>query len=233
MLFDKFLHKKGNYEVRKYFSEIASQWDSMSKEFYSFPVRDKILSMLYPEPGHIIADIGSGTGFISEGLKNGPASIIAIDTSTEMLNEMKLKFRDVSNIDYRRGDANHLPAKDNIVDYALANMYLHHVDEPSVAINEIYRILTPGGKLILTDLEAHEFDFLRKEHHDLWLGFKHSEIETWFTEAGFTNVSVQSIEEYCCSTSVKEKENAKISIFLASGEKQKKTDYYESKQGLS
>ncbi|KPL16089.1 MAG: hypothetical protein AMS26_05890 [Bacteroides sp. SM23_62] len=219
MIFSNILQKKPGREVRKYFDEIASQWDSMSKEFYSEKVRESILSMIIPEPGHMIADLGAGTGFVTEGLKDGPASIIAIDKSGEMLKHMKAKFRDSTNIDYRTGDANHLPVKDNIIDYALANMYLHHVDNPPNAIREIYRILKSGGKVILTDLDAHNFEFLKKEHHDLWLGFSHDEMESWLRAAGFINVHVNPIEEYCCANSVKPDKHAKISIFLATGDK--------------
>ena len=56
MIFEKLVHRNNNLRVRKYFNEIASQWDSMCKEFYSDSVREKILSLIYPEPGNIIAD---------------------------------------------------------------------------------------------------------------------------------------------------------------------------------
>ncbi len=219
MILEKILRKNVNTEVKRYFNQIASQWDSMSKEFYTEVVREKILSMVYAEPGTMVADLGSGTGFISEGLINGPASIIAIDQSAEMLKQMKLKFPDVGKIDYRNGNANHLPVRDNIVDYGLANMYLHHVDNPPKAIREIYRILKRGGRMILTDLNSHPFEYFKTEHHDLWLGFENQEIETWLKAAGFKNVDVHSIEEYCFDTSVNPENDAKISVFLATGEK--------------
>jgi ubiquinone/menaquinone biosynthesis C-methylase UbiE len=219
MNLEKLMRKRVNTDVRRYFDRIASQWDSISKEFYSKAVREKILSMVHAEPGIMLADLGAGTGFISEGLVDGPASIIAIDQSAEMLKHMKIKFADAGNIDYRKGHASHLPVRDNIVDYALANMYLHHVDDPASAIREIHRILKPGGRMVLTDLEAHPFDHFRTTYHDLWLGFRHGEIENWMQEAGFTNADVHSIEEYCCETSVKPQINARLSIFLATGQK--------------
>ena len=191
----------------------------MSKEFYCETVRDKILSLFYPEAGNMVADIGSGTGFLSEGLTDKPVSIIAIDQSREMLKQMKRKFHDAKNIDYRVGNANHLPVRDNILDYALANMYLHHVDDPPRAIGEIFRILRSGGRLILTDLEAHKFDYMREEHHDIWLGFDHKVVQQWLTGVGFKNVSVESIKEYCCANAGINNKRAKISIFLATGEK--------------
>ncbi len=219
MFFERLFMKRSSLEVKKYFSEIASQWDSISKEFYCPSVREKILEHVRPEPGKIIADIGAGTGFISEGLRDGPVSIIAIDLSKEMLQQMQSKFPNAHNIDYRVGEANHLPVKDGIVDYALANMYLHHVEDPARAVREIYRILNRGGRLILTDLDSHEFEFLKEEQHDVWQGFGHSDIRDWLTAAGFNNVIVESIEEFCCATSIEAEQPAKISIFLASGEK--------------
>ena len=219
MILEKLLRKNVSIEIKKYFDEVASQWDSMSKEFYSVAVRERILSMVTADPGIMVADLGAGTGFISEGLVDSPASIIAVDQSAEMLKHMKIKFPESGNIDYRTGNANHLPVRDNIVDYALANMYLHHVDDPPKAIREIYRILKHGGRMILTDLNSHPFEYLKTEHHDQWLGFEHQEIESWLKEAGFRNINVYSIEEYCCATSINPENDAKISVFMATVEK--------------
>jgi ubiquinone/menaquinone biosynthesis C-methylase UbiE len=59
-------------------------------------------------------------------------------------------------------------------------MYLHHVELPSEAIKEMVRILKPGGKLVVTDLDEHAFEFLKEEHHDKWMGFRRDDIERWF-----------------------------------------------------
>lgn len=211
--------KSRRIRSREYFDRVASKWDTMCRELYTESLREKILSRIYPEPGHIIADIGSGTGFVSEGLKDSPASVIAIDHSKKMLNLMKVKFKDSSKFDYRKGDANHLPARDNFVNYALVNMYLHHVEDPPRAIAEIFRILTRGGVMVLTDMENHSHEYLLEEDHDRWLGFKHADIEQWMAGAGFINVTVESIGEYCCINSTRTERNAEIKIFLARGKK--------------
>jgi len=103
------------------------------------------------------------------------------------------------------------------VDYAFANMYLHHVEIPSQAIKEMVRILKPGGKLVITDLDEHNFKFLRREHNDLWMGFKREEIRRWLKEAGLRDVAVDCVGENCCAVSSCRTEHAKINIFVASG----------------
>ena len=105
------------------------------------------------------------------------------------------------------------------MDYVFANMYLHHVDLPQVAIDEMARILKPGGKLVITDMDEHEFEFLRKEQHDRWLGFKREDIELWFKQAGLKNVKVDCVDEECCADSVEGEKSGNVSLFVAHGEK--------------
>jgi len=53
---------------KEYFDEIAPQWDRLQESFFSNAVRDKALSIADVQPGFLTADIGCGTGFITEGL---------------------------------------------------------------------------------------------------------------------------------------------------------------------
>ena len=116
------------------------------------------------------------------------------------------------------GEAEKLPIPDEAVDYAFANMYIHHVESPPRAIKEMVRILKPGAELVITDMDEHEFKFLKEEHHDRWMGFKREDVRRWFEEAGLKNVIVDCAGESCCAQSSCG-EHASISIFVASGEK--------------
>ena len=86
-------------------------------------------------------------------------------------------------------------------------------------IEEMVRILKPAGKLVITDADEHEFEFLREEHHDRWMGFKRIDIREWFRRAGLTNIRVDSIGSCCEVRSDCGDEFARIGIFVASGEK--------------
>jgi arsenite methyltransferase len=204
---------------REYFDELAQQWDSMRSAFFSHTVREKALAAAEAKAGLIAADLGAGSGFITEELLRHGLRVVAVDQSERMLETMRQKFGTGAAVEYRTGESEHLPLENESVDYAFANMYLHHVAQPPEAIREMVRILKRDGKLVITDLDEHGFDFLRTEQHDRWMGFKREDIHRWFVEAGLKNVSVNCVGDNCCVTSSTGAERAAVSIFLAIGSK--------------
>ena len=205
---------------KQYFEDVAEQWDEMRKGFFSEVVREKAYKVAEIRSGELAVDVGAGTGFLTEGLLKSGLKVIAVDQSEAMLDEMKKKFEVFQAVEYRTGESENLPIEDKTVDYVFSNMYLHHVKSPLNAIKEMVRVLKPGGKLIITDLDEHRFEFLRKEQHDHWMGFRREDIEKWFIEAGLSQVKVECAGEYCCSDSAGcGCESVDISIFIASGSK--------------
>ncbi len=204
---------------KDYFEKVADQWDRMRRSFFSEKVREVAVAKADIQAGKLAADIGAGTGFVTEELVHKGLKVIAVDQSEAMLEEMKKKSGLSRSVEYRIGEFNNLPMQDETVDYVFANMYLHHVELPQVAIEEMVRILKPGGKVVITDMDEHEFEFLRQEQHDRWLGFKREDIENWFNEAGLKNVKVDCVGEECCGESLEGCDKASVSLFVAYGEK--------------
>lgn len=203
---------------KQYFEKIAPQWDKMQKTLFSEAVRNKAFTLADIQPNKLAADIGAGTGFITEGLIQRGVDVIAVDQSEAMLKRMKEKFSK-KEIDCRMGEAEKLPIDDDSVDYVFANMYLHHVEFPQSAIKEMVRILKPGGKLVITDLDEHTFEFLKEEQHDRWMGFKRTDVKNWFKKSGLKQVIVDDVGEECCSKSSCGSALAKINIFASVGQK--------------
>ena len=135
---------------KEYFDKVAENWDTMRGEFFPNSLREKAVRVAGVQPGGVAADIGAGSGFVTEELLNHNVRIIAIDESPAMIDRMKKKFSGSTAIDYFVGESEHLPLEDRSVDYAFANMCLHHVERPAVAIREMARLLKPGGRLGIT-----------------------------------------------------------------------------------
>jgi ubiquinone/menaquinone biosynthesis C-methylase UbiE len=206
-------------ESRQYFDTVAPQWDNLREGFFSEAVREKAFVVAGVMPGKLAADIGAGSGFVTEGLLGCGLCVIAVDRSEAMIEEMKKKFGTGAAVEYRIGEAESLPLKDRSADYVFANMCLHHVESPSTAIREMARILKPGGRLVITDLDRHDFDFLRTEHCDRWMGFDRPDVARWCAEAGLVDVRIDYIGENCCAASQGGCGEAAVSIFVASGMK--------------
>jgi ubiquinone/menaquinone biosynthesis C-methylase UbiE len=205
---------------KHYFDQVAQQWDGMREGFFSETVRNKAIGVAEVLPGQTAADIGAGSGFVTEGLVQQGLRVIAVDQSEAMLDEIKRKFSHLDRIEYRVGQGDSLPIADEVVDRVFANMYLHHVESPARAIGEMVRILKAGGKLVITDLDEHNFEFLRTEQQDRWLGFKREDVEDWLLGAGLTRVATDCVGEDCCAQSESGRDSASVSIFVAYGVKE-------------
>ncbi len=205
-------------DSKSYFNHIASSWDEMRTNFFSTRIRDSAIEVAEIQKGCQAVDLGAGTGFITEALVSAGANVIAVDQSKKMLEELNKKFAFTGSVDSRVGDAEQLPISDRSIDRVFTNMYLHHVEYPYLAIKEIKRILKPGGRLVITDMEKHDYKFLKIENHDRWPGFYRSDIRHWLKMAGFSNIIIGTVsDERCCAMSSSKSNNSAVNIFMATG----------------
>lgn len=186
----------------------------LRKSYFSEALRDKAIKLVAPKAGKVAADIGAGTGFMTEGLVAAGLRVIAVDESKEMLEVARRKTAAGGSISYRQGAADNIPIETGTVDYVFANMLLHHVEDPRLVLREMQRILTPGGALVLTDLDRHNFEFLRTEQHDRWMGFDRGEVADWLGEAGMEEARVEGLKEDCRSKSESGQE-VRVGVFAA------------------
>ena len=204
---------------KPYFDEVAGRWEGMRQSFFSDRVRDVALARAGVQAGRLAADVGAGTGFLTEALLGRGLRVLAVDQSPAMLEELKRRLGNPGGVECRPGESESLPIADGAVDHVFANMYLHHVESPPAAIREMVRTLKPGGTIVITDADEHAHEFLRTEQHDRWLGFKRDDIRRWFADAGLRDVAVDCVGDDCCPSSQGTGERVAISIFVAVGRK--------------
>jgi ubiquinone/menaquinone biosynthesis C-methylase UbiE len=204
-------------DTSKYFDSVADKWDDMRRTFFGDGVRRAAVAAARVAAGAVVADVGTGTGFLAEGALDAGARVIGVDASEGMLARVRERFAG-RDFEARLGDVDSLPLADGEADAVLANMVLHHAPDPPRAIREMARVLKPGGRLVVTDADSHTHEWLRTEQHDRWLGFAREDIARWFAEAGLDDVSVGDTQEICSPTS-ECGTKAAITIFLARGRK--------------
>ena len=111
--------------------------------------------------------------------------MIGVDNSPAMLAvaERNLRALDVDNVRLLKGELDALPLEDDSMDAAVANMVLHHAPDPAAMLTEMARVVRPGGVVAVTDEVEHDYEWMRTEQADLWLGFTQSQVEAFFGSA--------------------------------------------------
>jgi ArsR family transcriptional regulator len=117
----------------------------------------------------------------------------------------------MSNVEYRLGDMEEVPIDDASVDLVFFSQSLHHALHPERAVHEAWRILMPGGRIVILDLAKHRFEEAREMYADEWLGFSESELEAMLEKAGFRSVQTSVVH--------KEPETPQFQTLLAVGDK--------------
>ncbi len=201
-----------------YFAQVARQWDDIRAGYFTEHMRDAAIARAQVPAGAVVADVGTGTGFVAAGLAPKAAKVYGFDASAAMLEVARRNVAAFSNVELREAPGDRLPLPDGVLDGVFANMYLHHAPEPPTALKEMARVLKPGGVLCLTDLDTHDHTWQREQMADLWLGFERADIQRWLAEAGLTEIDVDCAEG-TCNACGPDGEVKPLSIFVAIGRK--------------
>lgn len=182
-----------------YFEKVAREWDSIRAGYFDGSIRDRAIARAFLRPDMDVADVGAGTGYLSTALALLVRHVYVLDGSAAMLAVAMDHLKGFSNVEFREADSQALPLPDASVDAVFANMYLHHCPDPLAAIHEMARILRPGGRLVISDMESHPYEWFKDEMADVWTGFDRSQVRAWYQAAGLVNVIVDNPGTSCCA----------------------------------
>lgn len=177
-------------KLRGYFDDLAGRFGRNYVPGRSWKaLAEVLLRLLQPL---VIADLGAGEGTLSLMLAQRAERVIAVDSSEKMVEYGRetAKRHGVENVEYRHGDLEELPLADEEADIALLHQSLHHALHPQKAVEEAWRILRPGGRIVILDLLQHSFEQARELYADVWLGFSQVHLSQMLANAHFSSADI-------------------------------------------
>ena len=136
------------------FDEVAPKYDIVNDVLSMGQTRRwrrLVVDAVGARPGQRVLDLAAGTGTSSEPYADAGVSVVACDFSLGMLKVGKRRRPD---IDFVAGDATNLPFEDNSFDAATISFGLRNVNEPQKALEEMYRVTKPGGRLVIAEFSS-------------------------------------------------------------------------------
>ncbi len=158
------------------------------------------------QPGETVVDLGSGAGldvfFAGDRVGTGGRAI-GVDMTPEMIAKARSNAAalGVANVEFRLGEIEHLPLADATADVVISNCVINLLPDKRPAFEEAFRILRPGGRLIVSDIVSSlplpdEFKTPERWTACLAGAIPQADYLHFMEQAGFTNVKVLSKTGY-------------------------------------
>ena len=138
-------------EVADMFDGVARRYDLINNLLSggNAPLwRYATVKAVSPQSGERVLDIAAGTGTSSAALARSGATVVGLDFSPGMLDEARRKH---GNVEFVLGDAEKLPFHSDEFDAVTISFGLRNVNDPHAALSEMFRVLKPGGRLVVCE----------------------------------------------------------------------------------
>jgi ubiquinone/menaquinone biosynthesis C-methylase UbiE len=159
------------------------------------------------KPGEIVLDLGSGGGIdvlLSAKRVGQTGKAYGLDMTDEMLalaNENKRKAG-VDNVEFLKGEIEHIPLPDNSVDIVISNCVINLSADKDSVLREAFRVLKPGGRFVVSDVVTRG-EILPEIRQSvlLWVGcvagaMEESEYRSKLASAGFEQIELEPTRIY-------------------------------------
>lgn len=159
------------------------------------------------KPGETVLDLGSGGGidcFISAKFVGPTGRVIGVDMTDRMLalaNQNKAKLG-LTNVEFRKGEIEHLPVESNSVDVIISNCVINLSPDKAAVFAEAFRVLKPGGRFAVSDMITEgQWSEQLKANVGAWAGcitgaIDQTEYLRLMRQVGFVEVRVESRDSY-------------------------------------
>ncbi|WP_425546306.1 class I SAM-dependent methyltransferase [Agrococcus versicolor] len=151
-------------EVAGMFDATAKRYDRMNGLFTLGNDRLWRLQMtraVAPQPGERILDVAAGTGTSSVPMAKAGALVTALDFSQGMIDEGRRRYPE---LEFVHGDAQDLPFDADTFDAVTISFGFRNVQDPKAALAEFFRVLKPGGRLLVCEASKPPLGIARVGH---------------------------------------------------------------------
>lgn len=182
-------------DSRAFFDRIAGDWDVLGADFVEGSGRLELLGALLA-PSLVVADVGCGTGYLSQALSRRVARVICVDASPAMLECAEANLAGAAaSVDARLGTLEDLPLDDAEADAACAHMVLHHLADTRTGVAEMARVVKPGGVVAAVEMFPHREAWMHDTMADTRLGLEPSALIDDFAAAGLTEIGHEVLSD--------------------------------------
>jgi SAM-dependent methyltransferase len=114
-----------------------------------------------------LLDVACGPGVVTAALAKDASAVVAFDATEQMLDKARARCADAGlrNVAFKTGDAENLPFDDAGFDGVVTRLAIHHFANPQRALNEMFRVLAPGGAAVIVDVVSSEDEGESKLHN--------------------------------------------------------------------
>jgi SAM-dependent methyltransferase len=152
--------------------------------------------------GDTVIDLGSGSGndcFVARHETGSEGKVIGIDFTPIMIQKARANAEKLgyNNVEFREGDIDNMPINNDVADVIVSNCILNLVPNKSKVINEIHRVLKPGGHFSISDIVlVGELPDALKHDAEMYAGcvagaIQKSDYLDAIKKAGFKNITLQ------------------------------------------
>jgi RNA polymerase sigma factor (sigma-70 family) len=159
-------------QQRAYFDRIAPTWDEYVASAYEAALQERLTRLLPWHKNMTVLDAGTGTGYLTGMIAPLVGNIIGVDCAPAMLIRAgeKMAQAGYQHVSFKEGMAEELPLATGSVDVVMCHMLLHHVVSPRTVLDELRRVVRPGGYVLIIDAHAHKMHWTPEAFGDLHYG---------------------------------------------------------------
>lgn len=187
--------------IRQAFTQQAAAFDSGKMNFSKQEYLAYVVSRIAPGAAENVLEVAAGTCLCGRALAPHAAHVTCLDMTPAMLSVGKMAAeRDgLHNMSFVLGDAAELPFLDDSFDVVLSRLAFHHFPEVKRPFAEMARVLHPGGRLVMIDMEAPE-EPLRTVRDELETLRDPSHVRNLNHDEMLALYQAQGLNVTCCET---------------------------------